>query len=180
MTNIDNRGAGAIVAKAQLDADLKPMAAMIKGLADVKTKEDTAEFIGGYESGLIAGGKPESSVKVMISRARRIAKIWTATDKKLNDWHDLKSPADGQKLIKALAKDCGGLTELYEKLAPKTAETEPATDQGDATDSETESSSEPLASEAPALRHLLSEFVQKAHDNGYTNDEIKALVAEVL
>lgn len=179
MTNIDNRGAGAIVAKAQLDAELKPMAAMIKGLADVKTKEDTAEFIGGYEGGLIAGGKPESSVKVMISRARRIAKIWTATDKKLNDWHDLKSPADGQKLIKALAKDCGGLTELYEKLAPKTAETEPATDQGEATDSETESSSEPLASEAPALRHLYSEFIQKAHEAGYTNDEIKEFIANI-
>jgi len=179
MTNIDNRGAGAIVAKAQLDAELKPMAAMIKGLADVKTKEDTAEFIGGYEGGLIAGGKPESSVKVMISRARRIAKIWTATDKKLNDWHGIASPADGQKLIKALAKDCGGLTELYEKLAPKTAETEPATGQSEP-EPETESTSEPLASDAPALRHLLSEFVQKAHDNGYTNDEIKALVAEVL
>ncbi len=47
MTNIDNRGAGAIVAEAQLKADLAPMAAMIKGLVNVKTKEDIAEFIGG-------------------------------------------------------------------------------------------------------------------------------------
>ena len=179
MTNIDNRGAGAIVAQAQLKADLAPMAAMIKGLANVKTKEDIAEFIGGYEGGLVAGGKPESSIKVMISRARRIAKTWTATDKKLNDWHGLKSPADGQKLVKAMAKDCGGLTELYEKLAPKTAETEADTDQGEPA-TETESTSEPLASDAPALRHLLSEFVQKAHENGYTNDEIKALINETL
>lgn len=178
MTNIDNRGAGAIVAQAQLKADLAPMAAMIKGLANVKTKEDIAEFIGGYEGGLVAGGKPESSVKVMISRARRIAKTWTATDKKLNDWHGLKSPADGQKLVKAMAKDCGGLTELYEKLAPKAAETETA-DQSEPAP-ETESESEPLASDAPALRHLLSEFVQKAHENGYTNDEIKALINETL
>lgn len=180
MTNIDNRGAGAIVAEAQLDAELKPMAAMIKGLVDVKTREDIADFMGGYEGGLIAGGKKPESVPPMLSRARRIAKIWTATDKKLNDWHGIASPADGQKLIKTLAKDCGGLTELYEKLAPKTAETKTATDQGEAADSETESTSETLASAAPALRHLLSEFVQKAHDNGYTNDEIKALVAEVL
>ena len=179
MTNIDNRGAGAIVAKAQLDAELKPMAAMIKGLADVKTKEDTAEFIGGYEGGLIAGGKSEASVKVMISRARRIAKIWTATDKKLNDFHGIKSPADGQALVKDTAKDSGGLTELYEKLAPKEQEIAPDTDQGEP-DAETESSSEPLASEAPKLSHLLSEFVQKAHENGYTNDEIKAIVAEAL
>ena len=69
MTNIDNRSAGAVAAQAQLDADLKPMAAMIKGLADVKTKEDIAEFIGGYEGGLIAGGKTEASVKTMNSRA---------------------------------------------------------------------------------------------------------------
>jgi len=179
MTNIDNRGAGAVVAEAQLKADLAPMAAMIKGLANVKTKEDIAEFIGGYEGGLVAGGKPESSVKVMISRARRIAKIWTATDKKLNDWHGLKSPTDGQKLVKATAKDSGGLTELYEKLAPKAAEAEPEADQSEA-ETETESTSEPLASEAPALRHLLSEFVQKAHDNGYTNDEIKAIINETL
>lgn len=179
MTNIDNRGAGAVAAQAQLDADLKPMAAMIKGLANVKTKEDIAEFIGGYEGGLVAGGKPESSVKVMISRARRIAKTWTATDKKLNDWHGLKSPTDGQKLVKAMAKDSGGLTELYEKLAPKAEETEADTDQGEPA-AETESTSEPLASDAPALRHLLSEFVQKAHENGYTNDEIKALINETL
>jgi hypothetical protein len=178
MTNIDNRGAGAAVAKAQLEADLKPMAAMIKGLTNVKTREDIAEFIGGYEGGLIAGGKKPESIPPMLSRARRIAKTWTATDKKLNDWHDLKSPADGQKLVKAMAKESSGLTELYEKLAPKTAETETA-DQSEPT-AETESTSEPLASDAPALRHLLSEFVQKAHDNGYTNDEIKALVAEVL
>lgn len=177
MTNIDNRGAGATVAKAQLEADLKPMAAMIKGLTNVKTKEDIAEFIGGYEGGLVAGGKPESSVKVMISRARRIAKTWTATDKKLNDWHDLKSPADGQKLVKAMAKDCGGLTELYEKLAPKTAETETA-DQSEP-EPETESTSEPLASDAPALRHLYSEFIQKAHEAGYTNDEIKEFIATI-
>jgi len=179
MTNIDNRGAGAAVAKAQLEADLKPMAAMIKGLANVKTKEDTAEFIEGYKGGLVAGGKPKASVDVMISRARRIAKTWTATDKKLNDWHGIKSPADGQKLVKAMAKDSSGLTELYEKLAPKAAETEPTAEQSEPTP-ETESESEPLASEAPALRHLLSEFVQKAHENGYTNDEIKSLVAETL
>jgi len=175
MTNIDNRGAGAIVAEAQIKSDLAPMTAMIKGLANVKTKEDIAEFIGGYESGLIAGGKPESSVKVMISRARRIAKTWTATDKKLNDWHGIKSPADGQKLVKATAKDCGGLTELYEKLAPKAAEAEPEADQSEPSP-ETESTSEPLASDAPALRHLYSEFVQKAHDAGYTNDEIKEFI----
>jgi hypothetical protein len=179
MTNIDIKGAGAIVAKAQLDAEKKPVAAMIKGLADVKTKEDTAEFIGGYEGGLIAGGKSEASVKVMISRARRIAKIWTATDKKLNDFHGINSPADGQALIKDTAKDSGGLTELYEKLAPKEQESAPDTDQGEP-DAEMESSSEPLASEAPKLSHLLSEFVQKAHENGYTNDEIKAIVAEAL
>jgi len=179
MTNIDIKGAGAIVAKAQLDAEKKPVAAMIKGLADVKTKEDTAEFIGGYEGGLIAGGKSEASVKVMISRARRIAKIWTATDKKLNDFHGINSPADGQALIKDTAKDSGGLTELYEKLAPKEQEIAPDTDQGEP-DAEMESSSEPLASEAPKLSHLLSEFVQKAHENGYTNDEIKAIVAEAL
>ena len=179
MTNIDNRGAGAIVAEAQLKADLAPLAAMIKGLNNVKTKEDIAEFIGGYEGGLVAGGKPESSVKVMISRARRIAKTWTATDKKLNDWHGIKSPAEGQKLVKATAKDCGGLTELYEKLAPKEQETEPTADQSEP-EPETESTSEPLASEAPKLSHLLSEFVQKAHESGYTNDEIKAIVAEAL
>jgi hypothetical protein len=177
MTNIDNRGAGATVAKAQLEADLKPMAAMIKGLTNVKTKEDIAEFIGGYEGGLVSGGKPESSVKVMISRARRIAKTWTATDKKLNDWHDLKSPADGQKLVKAMAKDSSGLTELYEKLAPKVAETETA-DQSEPSP-ETGSESEPLASDAPALRHLYSEFIQKAHDAGYTNDEIKEFIATI-
>ena len=176
MTNIDNRSAGAVAAQAQLDADLKPMAAMIKGLADVKTKEDIAEFIGGYEGGLIAGGKTEASVKTMNSRARRIAKIWTATDKKLNDWHGIKSPADGQKLVKALSKDCGGLTELYEKLAPKAAETEPTADQSEP-ETETESTSEPLASEAPKLSHLYSEFEQKAHEAGYTNDEINEYIS---
>lgn len=178
MTNIDNKTAGIEVAKEQIASERKPIAAMIKGLADVKTREDVAEFISGYEFGLIDGGKSEKSVPVMLSRAKRIAKTWTATDKKLNEFHGIKSPADGQKLIKKLSKDAGGLTELYEMLAPKKAE--PATDQGEP-ESETESAtSEPLAKDAPKLSHLLSEFVQKAHDAGYTNDEIKALVAEVL
>jgi DNA-binding transcriptional regulator YhcF (GntR family) len=76
-----------------------------------------------------------------------------------------------------MAKDCGGLTELYEKLAPKTAETETA-DQSEPSP-ETESESEPLASDAPALRHLYSEFIQKAHEAGYTNDEIKEFIATI-
>jgi len=178
MTNIDNRGAGAAVAKAQLEADLKPMAAMIKGLANVKTREDIAEFIGGYEGGLVTGGKKAESIPPMLSRARRIAKTWTATDKKLNEWHGLKSPADGQKLVKAMSKEASGLTELYEKLAPKAAETEPTADQSES-ETETESTAEPLASEAPALRHLYSEFIQKAHEAGYTNDEIKEFIANI-
>lgn len=175
MTNIDNKTAGVTVAKAQLDAERKPIAAMIKGLADVKTREDIAEFISGYEFGLIDGGKSEKSVPVMVSRAKRIAKTWTATDKKLNEFHGINSPADGQNLIKKLAKDAGGLTELYEMLAPK--KTEPETDQGEP-EAETESaSSEPLANDAPKLSHLYSEFVQKAHDAGYTNDEIKEYIS---
>ena len=176
MTNIDNKTAGVTVAQAQLDAERKPIAAMIKGLADVKTREDIAEFISGYEFGLIDGGKSEKSVPVMLSRAKRIAKTWTATDKKLNEFHGIKSPADGQKLIKKLSKDAGGLTELYEMLAPKAAETEPTADQSEP-ETETESTSEPLASDAPKLSHLYSEFVQKAHEAGYTNDEINEYIS---
>ena len=56
----------------------------------------------------------------------------------------------------------------------------PLVEQGEAGASiETESTSETLASEAPALRHLYSEFIQKAHDAGYTNDEIKEFIANI-
>ena len=151
MTNIDSKikTVGAKVAKIQLEADKKPMSALFDGIANhVKTKEDIQAFLTGYAESLEHGGITTGSVKVMKSRANRIAQVMTATNKKLCEFHAIKAPEDGIKLVAELMArpKAGGITAVFEALAPKVqdAEARAARDSGD---EDSESSSEPTESE---------------------------------
>lgn len=178
MTNIDSRikTAGAKVAKIQLEADKKPMAALFDGIANhVKTKEDIQAFLTGYAESLELGGITTGSVKVMKSRANRIAQVMTASNKKLCEFHAVKTPDEGQKLVAELMArpKAGGITAVFEALAPKNqAEQAEAEEAG-------ESSSEPTETEKSEIAKLFAGFVNNAHNNGYTNDEIMAYIATV-
>ena len=172
MSNIENktiRAAGARVAKAEIESQRKPMAALFDNASKhVKTKEDVSDFCAGYADALTDGGIKESSAKVMKSRAARILKVMTATDKKLNDFHGIASPEQGTALVRELMAraDAGGITAVYESLAPK-AETETG-------ESETETeTSEPTEATREELSKIMADAINRAHEHGYTNDEIK-------
>jgi hypothetical protein len=178
MSNIENktiRAAGARVAKAEIDAQKKPMAALFdNALRHVKTKEDVSDFCAGYADALIDGGIKKPSANVMKSRAARILKVMTATDKKLNDFHGITSPEQGTALVQELMAraDAGGITAVYEALAPKSAEDAEPTE-SDSADAET---SEPTETTRDELSKIMADAINRAHEHGYTNDEIKAWV----
>jgi hypothetical protein len=134
MTNIDSRikTVGAKVAKIQLEADKKPMSALFEGIANhVKTKEDIQAFLTGYAESLEHGGITTGSVKVMKSRANRIAQVMTATNKKLCEFHAVNTPEDGIKLVAELMArpKAGGITAVFEALAPKLTDQEQGSEQ---------------------------------------------------
>lgn len=177
MSNIENktiRAAGARVAKAEIDSQRKPMAALFdNALRHVKTKEDVADFCSGYADALIEGGIKESSAKVMKCRAARILKVMTATDKKLNDFHGITTPEQGSELVQELMAraDAGGITAVYEALAPKAEDSEPT--ESDSAEAET---SEPTEATRDELSKIMADAINRAHEHGYTNDEIKAWI----
>ena len=177
MSNIENktiRAAGARVAKAEIESQRKPMAALFDNATKhVKTKEDVSDFCAGYADALMDGGIKESSAKVMKSRAARILKVMTATDKKLNDFHGIASPEQGIALVQELMarSDAGGITAVYESLAPKTPDAEPT--ESDSAEAET---SEPTEATREELPKIMADAINRAHEHGYTNDEIKAWI----
>jgi len=179
MTNIDSKikTVGSKVAKIQLEADKKPMSALFDGIANhVKTKEDIQAFLTGYAESLEQGGITTGSVKVMKSRANRIAQVMTATNKKICEFHGIKAPEDGIKLVAELMArpKAGGITAVFEALAPK------VTDQEESSESEAEAENgEPTEAEKSDLAKLFAGFVNNAHNNGYTNDEIMQYLGTV-
>ena len=109
MTNvIDNaflnqEQAGKKVAEAQQEAGRQVLAIAIETIRkEVKTPEDGKAFLRGYAEQIATTNK--DSVKTLKSRMARIVKVMLASDIKLNEYHKLTKPADGQKLVAKLAK----------------------------------------------------------------------------
>ena len=139
------------------------------------TKADLKPLRASIVSQYVGAGNAKESANTQASQVMRLVKVAANLDKKLSEHHQIQTIDDGILTLETASTNSTSLKTCYEWLAVPSDDV--ASDEEVAAESE---SSEPLASEAPALRHLLSEFVQKAHDAGYTNDEIKALVAEVL
>ena len=140
------------------------------------TKADLKPLRASIVKQYVEAGNAEKSADTQASQVMRLIKVAANLDKKLSEHHEIKTVDDGIATLEMASANSTSLKTCYEALGiPKDEEPEVATDK-----EATEETGEPTANEAPALRHLLSEFVQKAHDNGYTNDEIKSLVAETL
>jgi hypothetical protein len=177
MTNINDNAflpvetAGKDVAEAQQKAGREVLNIAISTIkSKVFTDEDAKHFLKGYADQMATTNK--DSVKTLKSRMARIVKVMLASDKKLNEFHKLSKPADGQKLVAKLAKQCDGILPLYKALAVPTA--------GKA-DGESESEgSEPTANEAKSLAELYAEFTGAAMNNGHTKDDIAAFLATVI
>ena len=156
--------AGKDVAIAQQDAARSVMSVAVETIKkNVHTKEDAKAFLTGYADQIATTNK--DSVKSLKSRMARIVKVLIVSDEKLNEFHKLSKPADGQKLIAKLSKKCDGLKPLYDALAIPSAE--PVTSEGD-------SEGEPTDADKKTLPEIFAEAMKQARHHGYTTDEIVA------
>ena len=156
--------AGKDVAIAQQDAARSVMAVAVETIKkNVHTKEDAKAFLTGYADQIATTNK--DSVKSLKSRMARIVKVLIVSDEKLNEYHKLSKPVDGQKLVAKLSKKCDGLKPLYDALAIPSAE--PVTSEGD-------SETEPTDADKKTLSEIFAEPMKQARHHGYTTDEIVA------
>jgi len=167
--------AGKDVAIAQQNAARSVMSVAIETIKkNVHTKEDAKAFLTGYADQIATTNK--DSVKSLKSRMARIVKVLIVSDEKLNEYHKLAKPADGQKLIEKLSKKCDGLKPLYDALAIPSAE--PVTGEGDG---EGDDGSEPTDAGKESLTEMTIDYIKRARKNGYTTDEmIATLTAELV
>jgi hypothetical protein len=163
--------AGKDVAVAQQDASKLVMSIAVETIKkNVHTKEDAKAFLTGYADQIATTNK--DSVKSLKSRMARIVKVLIVSDEKLNEYHKLSKPVDGQKLIAKLSKKCDGLKPLYDALAIPSAE--PVTGEG-------ESESEPTDADKESLIEITIDYIKRARKNGYTTDDIMTtLTAELV
>ena len=163
--------AGKDVAIAQQDAARSVMAVAVETIKkNVHTKEDAKAFLTGYADQIATTNK--DSVKSLKSRMARIVKVLIVSDDKLNEYHKLSKPVDGQKLIAKLSKKCDGLKPLYDALAIPSAEP---------VSGESESESEPTDDNKESLTEMTIDYIKRARKNGYTTDEmIATLTAELV
>jgi hypothetical protein len=134
----------------------------------IHTKQDVEEFLTGYVEGLSGDA---NSKKVRKSMVRKILVVLTATDKKLNEYHKLSKPADGQKLVRSKMKVAKGINALSAALrvpsAPKV---------------EGEGESESEAGFVNKADAWWAACIKLGHSDKYglTTDEMMARIAEIV
>ena len=76
------------------------------------TAEDTKQYCAGYKETLTGNGADAQT-----SMVRKIIKVLTAQDAKLNAHHKIKTPAQGQKVVKdKMTKGANGIDSLAKAL----------------------------------------------------------------
>ena len=167
--------AGKDVAIAQQDAARSVMAVAVETIKkNVHTKEDAKAFLTGYADQIATTNK--DSVKSLKSRMARIVKVLIVSDEKLNEFHKLSKPVDGQKLIAKLSKKCDGLKPLYDALAIPSAD--PVTGEGDSEDDSETGTNDTH----DALQAWWEQCQKIGHSDkfGLTNDEMLAYIARLI
>tara|TARA_X000001382_G_scaffold82515_1_gene58260 strand:+ start:1099 stop:1680 length:582 start_codon:yes stop_codon:yes gene_type:complete len=184
MTNIETLGTR--IAKAMIKGDEavakanestldKVCGEIVKAANAGITKNDLKPLRASIVTQYIDAGNEESSAKVQASQVMRLVKVAANLDKKLSEYHDIKTIEDGLLVLETAQCRTPSLRLCYEALGiPKDEEV--ATDEEVAAESE---SSEPTANDANPIGHLFSEFLQRAFDNGHTKMEIAHYLAQV-
>jgi len=162
------------VAKATLSTLNKVCDEVIKAARAGITKKDLKPLRASIIAQYIDAGNEESSAKVQASQVMRLVKVAANLDKKLSEYHEIKTIDDGIDKLCVAVDNSTSLKTCYEWLAVPTDDV--ASDDEVASESE---SSEPTANDASPIGHLFSEFLQKAYDNGHTKFEIAHYLAEV-
>ena len=131
----------------------------------VHTADDVKEYCKGYKSSLVSDS--QGSKDSMTSYVRKIMLVATANDSTLNEFHKVKTPAQGAKVIKdKMTKGAKGLDSLAKALrVPTVGKVE-----GDG-------ESEPTAKDAKALSDLWATFMGDALTHGHTKSDVAAFLA---
>ena len=139
---------------------------LVEDAKKIHTAQDLKDYCNGYKESL--GG---TGADAMTSMVRCILKVATGLDAKLCDYHKVKTPAQGQKVVKdKMAKGANGIDSLAKALRiPSAGKAE-----GDG-----ESDAEPTANDAKNLADLWSTFMGEALKNGHTKDDIAAFIATI-
>jgi len=132
---------------------------LVKDAKAIHSAQDLKDYCNGYKETLTGS---DGSKDTRASMVRTVLKVATGLDKKLCEYHKVKTPAAGQKVVqKHIAKGNKGIDSLSKALRiPSAGKADSA---GEA---------EPTASDAPSLEAELKAFVKKQHENGHTNLDI--------
>ena len=145
---------------------------LMKDAKNIHTKEDMKHYCDGYKETL-KGSK--GSKDSQTSYVRCILKVATALDPKMAEYHKVKTPAAGQKVVqKHIDKGTAGLDSLAKALRVPSA--------GKA-ESGAEPEGETGTNEKQATIEIWwAECLKKGHSDKYglTTDEMLAHIAQVL
>ncbi len=139
----------------------------------VHTADDVKEYCKGYKSSLVSDS--QGSKDSMTSYVRKIMLVATANDAKLNEFHKVKTPAQGAKVIKdKMTKGAKGLDSLAKALRlPTVGKADSAGDsEGDTGTNETQGALDAWWAACEKLGH--------SDKFGLTTDEMLAHIAQVI
>ena len=142
----------------------------MKDAKSIHTVQDLKDYCQGYKETLTGKG-----ADVQTSMVRKILKVLTASDAKLNEYHKIKTPAAGQKLVQSkMDKGAKGLDSLSKALRiPSAGKAEGDSEgEGDTGTNETQGT----------LDAWWAECLKKGHSDKYglTTDEMLAHIAQVI
>lgn len=137
---------------------------LLKDAKGIHTAQDMKDYCNGYKETLSGSAGSKDTQTSMI---RTVLKVATGLDKKLCDYHKVKTPAAGQKVVqKHIDKGAKGIDSLSKALRiPSAGKADSAGE------------SEPTAKDAKDLATLWSTFMGDALTNGHTKDDIAAFIA---
>lgn len=167
LANVQSNTSAAMLAGEDFGAFAKAQSVAItqRLLEDAKllyTAEDTKQYCEGYKKTLSGSGADAQT-----SMVRKIIKVLTAQDAKLNAHHKIKTPAQGQKVVKdKMAKGANGIDSLAKELRIPSA--------GKA---EGDGESEPTAKDAKELADLWATFIGDALTHGHTKSDVATFIA---
>jgi len=149
------------------DKDKATTARLLEDAQRIHTVEDIKHYCDGAKETM---GKTKGSADSMASMMRTILKVATANDDKLCEYHKVKTPAAGRKVVLAqIEKGFTGLDSLAKALRIPSAGKAEGDGEG----------SEPTAKDAKDLATLWSTFMGDALNNGHTKDDIAAFLVTV-
>jgi hypothetical protein len=155
------------------DKDKATTARLLEDAQKIHTVEDIKHYCDGAKETM---GKTEASAKTMASMMRTILKVATANDDTLCTYHKVKTPAQGQKVVKAqIEKGFTGLDSLSKALrVPSAPKVE--------SESEGESEVETETGYVNKADEWWDACIKLGHSEkfGLTTDEMMARIAEIV